>query len=277
LQSHATIPAVDAVAATDPRPCPLCAGAQRAVLFRRGPWEIVQCSDCGMVFLGSELEYSVQAQDHDWVDEWEKEVAQRKQKQPVWLCLSHLTQPLRTNTHHRLLSQTLRWKREGKLLDFGCGDSSFLVRAAKYFDVMGIELSPRSVAISRERIAAEKILEGPVTQIANGALPAGTFDVVTQFGYIEHEWQPLAGLQAAHRVLKPGGITVIKTPNYASWNRHVRGLNWCGYHIPAHCNYFTPETITALLRKAAFEPLPRPLSDRLPTSDSLWMAARKLG
>jgi SAM-dependent methyltransferase len=277
VESHAAVPTAADAAATVMRPCPLCGGAERSELFQSGRWEIVQCADCCMVFLGTGLEYSVQAQDHDWVDEWEKEVAQRKQKQPVWLFLSHLMQPLRPNTHDRLLSQTLRWKREGKLLDFGCGDASFLVRAAKYFDVMGIELSPRSVAISRERVAPDKILEGPVTEIANGALPAGAFDVVTQFGYIEHEWQPLAGLQAAHRVLKPGGVTVIKTPNYASWNRHVRGMNWCGYHIPAHCNYFTPETLAALLRNAGFEPLPRPLPDRLPTSDSLWMAARKPG
>jgi len=30
-----------------------------------------------------------------------------------------------------------------------------------------------------------------------------------------------------------------------------------------------------MLRRAGLEPLPRPLLDRLPTSDSLWMAARK--
>ena len=119
------------------------------------------------------------------------------------------------------------------------------------------------------------ILEGPVTAIAESALPAEAFDVVTQFGYIEHEWHPLAGLRAAYRVLKPGGVTVMKTPNYASWNRHIRGMNWCGYHIPAHCNYFTPRTLSEILRKAGFEPLPRPLADSLPTSDSLWMAARK--
>jgi hypothetical protein len=76
-------------------------------------------------------------------------------------------------------------------------------------------------------------------------------------------------------VLKPGGITLLKTPNYACWNRTVMGGDWCGYHIPAHCNYFTPDTLAKMLRRAGLEPLPRPLLDRLPTSDSLWMAARK--
>lgn len=256
------------------RACPLCGAGERKVLVRREPWEIVQCARCAMVFIGSELEYDVQAREHDWMDEHAKAASERKKKQPVFVLLSHVLKPLRPHTEGRMLSQTLRWARAGKLADFGCGDAGFLVLAQKYFDVTGIELSPRGAQISRERIASGKILEGPVTELA-ATLPANSFDVVTQFGYIEHEWQPIAGLRAAHRLLKPGGVTVIKTPNYASWNRTIRGMDWCGYHIPAHCDYFTPRTLAEILRRAGFQPLPRPPADRLPTSDSLWMAARK--
>jgi len=102
------------------------------------------------------------------------------------------------------------------------------------------------------------------------------FDVVTQFSVLEHEWHPLDVLRAAHRALKPGGLTVIKVPNHASWNRHIMRQDWCGYRLPDHCNYFTPRTLSAMLRKAGFTPLPGSILDRLPTSDSLWMAARKM-
>ncbi len=98
---------------------------------------------------------------------------------------------------------------------------------------------------------------------------------MTQFGYIEHEWQPLDGLRAAFRVLKPGGVTLIKTPNYACWNRTIMGMDWCGYHIPAHCNYFTPGYVGKNAPPRWFQPLRRPFLDSLPTSDSLWMAARR--
>jgi 2-polyprenyl-3-methyl-5-hydroxy-6-metoxy-1,4-benzoquinol methylase len=257
------------------RACPMCGAFDRKLVAQRDQWEIVECTRCKMVFIGSEVAYDVQAREHDWKDEYGKEVLRREEKQPVMLFLSRLLRPLRPEPNSRMLSQTLRSRREGKLVDFGCGDAGFLVLAKEYFDVMGIELSPGGVDISRRRISAEKVLEGPVTEIADRDLPEKTFDVVTQFGYIEHEWNPLAGLRAAYRVLKPGGVTVMKTPNYASWNRTIRGMKWCGYHIPAHCNYFTPQTLSKMLRQAGFETLPRPLLDRLPTSDSLWIAAQR--
>lgn len=258
------------------RACPLCASSgDRKAVLRRGQWEIVECAACGMAFVGSEIPYDVQARDHDWEEEWRKDTVRRKTEQPVMVFLSRCTRPLLPHTHGRLLSQTLHYARSGKLVDFGCSDASFLVRAIKFFQVTGIELSPRSVEIARRRVGAEKILEGPVTEVAERRLPPGQFDVVTQLGFIEHDWNPQAAMRAAHRLLKPGGLTVIKCPNYASWNRRIRSEKWCGYRLPAHCNYFTPETLLKMLRQCGFEPLPRPFADRLPTSDSLWMAARK--
>lgn len=228
-----------------------------------------------MVFLGHELDYGAQARDHDWVEKWEQEVSRRKQEQPAWLFLSRCARPFRGGAHDRMLAQTLRWRREGRLADLGCGEGLFLERAARYFEVTGVELSPRAAEAARRRVGAERILEGPVTEVGGRFLPEKSFDVVTLFGYLEHEWHPLEGLRAARRILKQGGTLLGKVPNYASWNRSLRGQNWCGYHIPAHCNYFTPETLARMLRETGFEPLPRRLLDRLPTSDSLWMAARR--
>jgi 2-polyprenyl-3-methyl-5-hydroxy-6-metoxy-1,4-benzoquinol methylase len=273
---NATIQATNTTgSATRVRPCPLCGGFERAVQARRDGWDIVRCARCEMVFLGSELAYDEQAKDHDWMVEHTRELAERRKKQPAMLFLSRCTRWLRPEPTARLLAQTLRWACSGKLVDFGCGDGRFLALASAGFDVTGIELSPQGAEMSRQRTSREKIFEGPVTEVAERDLPAGAYDIVTQFGYIEHEWHPLAGLRAAHRLLKRGALTILKTPNYASWNRAIRGMDWCGYHVPAHCNYFTPATLGRILRESGFEPLPRPLADRLPTSDSLWMAARK--
>ena len=257
------------------RECPLCGGVKRRQVAERDGWQIVACSRCEMVFVGNQVSYAEQSEQHDWLNDYPKEMERRRERHPVLLFLSRYTRRMRPETNSRLLKQARRWKSGGRLVDFGCGDASFIERASKYFEVSGIELSPRLAAMSRQRMPGGKIFEGPVTQIALRELPEDAFDMVTQFGYIEHEWQPLEGLQAAYRVLKPGGVTLIKTPNYASWNRRIMGMDWCGFHIPAHCNYFTPQALVKMLRRTEFEPLPQRLLDRLPTSDSLWMAARK--
>lgn len=255
------------------RPCPLCDSLERKPVFERSGWHVVRCSRCGMIFIGDQpLAYDAQAAEHDWVDDYEKEVLRRKTDRPFLMFLSRLTRPLRTDATRRQLAHALHWKREGKLLDLGCGDGRFLALASGQFKVMGVELSPRSAQFAKERVPGATILVGPVT---DAVAPEAEFDIVTQFGYIEHEWLPRGGLDVAFRALKRGGILVIKTPNYASWNRIFMGENWCGIHIPSHCNYFTPATLERLLRRAGFEPLARPLLDRLPTSDTLWMAARK--
>lgn len=257
------------------RRCPLCASLEHRKLAERDLWQIVECVNCQMVFIGSEISYAEQTEDHDWLDQYPKEMERRRRRHPILLFLSQHTRWLRPETNSRLLKQALFWKTEGHLVDFGCGDASFLERASKHFDVTGIELSPRLAAMSRSRLPTARILQGPVTQLAERELRSGAFDIVTQFGYIEHEWRPLDGLRAAYRLLKPGGVTLIKTPNYGSWNRRVMGMDWCGYHIPAHCNYFTPRTLAQMLGRAGLTPQPRLFLDRLPTSDSLWMAARK--
>jgi 2-polyprenyl-3-methyl-5-hydroxy-6-metoxy-1,4-benzoquinol methylase len=226
-----------------------------------------------MVFIGDEpLAYQTQAAEHDWVDDYGREVSRRKKHRPLLMFFSRLTRPFRTDATRRQLLHTLHWKREGKLLDLGCGDGRFLALAAKQFDVTGVELSPRAAQVAKQRVPHAPILITPVT---DAVIQPASFDVVTQFGYIEHEWQPAAGLSVAFRALKPGGLLIIKTPNYASWNRIFMGENWCGIHIPAHCNYFTPSTLARMLRQTGFRPLPRPLLDLPPTSDTLWMAARK--
>ena len=257
------------------RLCPLCGALPRHRLYERDGWNIVRCDQCSMVFLDGQMNYETQRDDHDWIDDYKKENARRTQKHPLVLAFSNLVKKSRPETNQRPLDQTNRWCRSGKLIDFGCGDGSFLARATSQFDVSGIELSPRLAERARQKVGPARIQEGPLTEVANHSFPPAAFDVVVQFGYIEHEWQPLAGLLAAHRLLKPGGVTVLKTPNFASWNRTIMGLEWCGFHIPAHCNYFTPDSLAALLRRAGLEPLPRAFVDSLPTSDSLWMAARK--
>jgi SAM-dependent methyltransferase len=255
------------------RACPLCGAFERKNLFQRDGWDIVECSRCSMVFLGNPpLAYDAQAADHDWVADHTKETSRRKNSRPILTFLSRLTRPLRRDAQQRQFQHAVHWRKSGKLLDLGCGDGRFLALATPHFDAVGVELSPSAAAAAKARVPGVPILVCPV---AEAAVPESAFDIVTQFGYLEHEWIPAAALRVTFRALKASGVLVLKTPNYASWNRTVMGEEWCGFHIPSHVNYFTLATLGRMLRQTGFQPLPRPLLDCLPTSDTLWMAARK--
>ncbi len=257
------------------RACPLCGRTRKILRYARAPHEVVECPDCGMVFLSAEMSYTKQVAEHDFLDSYQVERDRRQATHPILAFISSWTRRLKPEIGLRLLAQTLRWRpaaQGGRLVDFGCGDGKFLAEAARYFLVSGVEISSRLAAGARERVPGVKIHVGPVTE---AQLDEAAFDVVTQFSVLEHEWHPRAALAAAQRALAPGGITVIKVPNYASWNRRVMGLDWCGFRLPDHCNYFTPATLAKMLRGTGFQPLPGSPLDRLPTSDSLWMAAQK--
>jgi 2-polyprenyl-3-methyl-5-hydroxy-6-metoxy-1,4-benzoquinol methylase len=228
-----------------------------------------------MVYLAKEISYGQQAREHEFAETYFVEQARRRQASPLLSAVSQFTRKLKPPMPERLLRQTLRWwpaRRAGKLLDIGCGDGAFLEAAARHFEVTGVEISAAQAERARQRLPVATIHTGPSTL---APLPENTFDVVTQFSVLEHEWHPLEALRCVARVLRPGGITILKVPNFASWNRVIRGVEWCGIRLPDHCNYFTPRTLRAALGQAGLDPLPWSFADRLPTSDSLWMAARK--
>jgi len=267
-------PAVAKTGHATPRACPLCGSRSNTLLLEREGWPVVRCA-CAMVYLARELSYQQQAAEHEFAETYVAEHARRRRAHPLLQAISSVTRKLKPPMPVRLLRQTLRWwpaGRGGPLLDIGCGDGAFLEAAAQHFTVTGVEISAAQAKRARQRLPGATIFTGPSTEIA---LPEDTFDVVTQFSVLEHEWHPLPALRRVARTLRPGGITILKVPNFASWNRVLRGAEWCGIRLPDHCNYFTPQTLAAALAAAGLAPLPGSFADRMPTSDSLWMAAQK--
>ncbi len=256
--------------ALQPRCCPLCGGDDVGLLFERDGWPVVRCA-CTMVYLAKEISYREQAAQHEFSESYAQETERRRRASPLLHAISRFTRKLKPPMPQRLLRKTLQWRASGRLLDVGCGDGSFLQAAARHFEVTGIEISPTMAERARQRVRSAAIHTGPLTEVT---LPDASFDAVTLFSVLEHEWRPLPALAVVARVLRRGGVAILKVPNFASWNRVIRGREWCGIRLPDHCNYFTPATLARALATAGLTPHPR-LHDMLPTSDSLWMAAEK--
>src|SRR5262249_22600518 len=102
---------------------------------------------------------------------------------------------------------------EARLLDFGCGNGSYLVRIRHQgWHVTGVDLIPNRAAHDAD---------GPPVRTVIGTLPhpdlePGSFDIVTMWQSLEHVHAPLAVLREAHCLLAPRGRLVVAVPNIDS-------------------------------------------------------------
>ena len=73
------------------------------------------------------------------------------------------------------------------------------------------------------------------------------FDLALLLNLIEHVEDPGKVLAKVRRMLAPGGLVLIKTPNYdAADARIFRHANWAGYHCPRHWVLFDKESFEGL-------------------------------
>ena len=79
------------------------------------------------------------------------------------------------------------------------------------------------------------------------------FDLILLLNLFEHVERPQDLLEKARRLLKPGGVVLIKTPNYDALDaRLFRDRDWGGYHCPRHWVLFTMPSLKRLATQAGF-------------------------
>ncbi|MBI2939040.1 MAG: class I SAM-dependent methyltransferase [Chloroflexi bacterium] len=145
-----------------------------------------------------------------------------------------------------------RWVRPGYVLDVGCGGGEFLaVLAAGGWEVAGTEVDGRRVVDAERRL-------GPVvrrTPLERAGFSEGSFDAVTLWHVLEHVPDPLATLKLAIRLVRPGGVLAVATPNVESLEARAFGINWSGLVAPWHLYYFSPDTLGRMVHLAGGEVL----------------------
>jgi 2-polyprenyl-3-methyl-5-hydroxy-6-metoxy-1,4-benzoquinol methylase len=134
-----------------------------------------------------------------------------------------------------------------RLLDVGCGNGVFLLRAkAAGWSVTGLEPDP---------VAAAGVRECGV-DVHCGTLetfhPREAFDVATASHVIEHVHDPKAFLQQIIQLLRDGGSVWLATPNVESIGHRVFGRAWRGLEPPRHITIFSARALRTLLESAGF-------------------------
>jgi len=157
------------------------------------------------------------------------------------------------------------------LLDIGCGRGEWLALAGEWgLRGEGVDINPVMVQVCRShglRARQADIL------VALAELPSNSRSVITAFHVVEHLPFPVlfSALEAMWRVLIPGGVIILETPNPE--NLLVGSHTF--YHDFTHRNPVTPAAITFLARYLNYEDIeivrlnPYPEEAKVPGIDLL--------
>lgn len=263
------------------RLCPLCnadnAGLKPSV-YSKDPWILKKCSLCKLVYLENPPSY----EDLEEIYAWEKtssQVAEEKTKKE-----SALRRGIRVLERYKdrliqrdkLIHLVNKYFLPGPVIDVGCGGGQVMSRLDRKYIPFGIEVS-RQLSGNAQKIAGSR---GGRVFCGNALLGLDTFEkdffaAAIMSAYFEHEFAPREVLKKILHVLKPGAPLIIKVPNYGCLNRMVTQKNWCGFRYPDHVNYWTPKTLKQIIAYTGFEIIRFNIWDRFPTSDNMWLIARK--
>jgi 2-polyprenyl-3-methyl-5-hydroxy-6-metoxy-1,4-benzoquinol methylase len=165
--------------------------------------------------------------------------------------------------------------REKTMLDIGCGRGYFPALLKKLgWDAHGVEISADAAKHARRLFGLEQVFTGTIERYA-ASEQFRTFPLVTAIDVIEHVPSPVSFVETLARVVEPGGLLIIDTPNAAAYNIAIDGPNWQGFN-PFHIYLFTIPNLRTLLeahgfvveRSFSYNNLPadhdrRPLSSRV--------------
>jgi SAM-dependent methyltransferase len=184
--------------------CPICGKARILPGWKRAQGEdLNRCRDCGFAWFprgGASLE-AVKGQ------YLENETSPAEYYQ--------LAEPFSLEAFDIRMKRIIRdtGSKTGRILDIGCNVGTFLQSAARSgWTPVGVEPNPQAA-----RRAAERGFEvhcGFFDDALAAKLPL--FDVVHMGDIIEHVYDPVELLRQVRRVLRPGGLLVVVTPDIDS-------------------------------------------------------------
>jgi len=239
MQTHDEIEefAGQRILAMDPRSekpsrvCPACSSSKARKVGTKNELEIVSCLQCRSLYCpyspwyNSEMYYG-DYYTHHGIDE----------------------PPLVARRLTEITADFSRYRQTNRLLDVGCGAGSLLQAARDNgWDAQGIDVS--ASAVSHSRNLGFEVFHG---ELKEAQLAKGQFDVITAVEILEHLFDPAMVVNEIHRLLRPGGLFWLTTPNCRSLAARLMGLGWRVVSPPEHLQLFSVEGLRTLLLRAGF-------------------------
>jgi SAM-dependent methyltransferase len=139
---------------------------------------------------------------------------------------------------------------EGRFLEVGCASGGLLWNLARIsrLDCHGVEIDPQS-----GKVAAEA-LPGRVTigSLEDAGFPADYFTAAYLEQVIEHVPDTPGLFRELRRVLRPGGVVIMGTPNFRGLASRLLGPRWKEFRPIDHVRMFSPPALRWFLENGGF-------------------------
>ena len=142
------------------------------------------------------------------------------------------------------------WLTDAKILDIGCGNGEFILKASERgLDVHGLEISPAAAHTAAALSGAQVYVDDPQGLALTGA----RFDLISAWDVIEHIPDPAGFIRACVSLLNDHGLIALSTPNQRNYHGVLHGIRWKGYRDgPEHLHFFNKNTLGRLMRRNGF-------------------------
>ena len=228
--------------------CNLCGADDTELLFKAKErdlgteeiFNIVKCKKCGLVYINPRPD-KIEIKKYYPFPYWPR-ANERVDINKATILNEPWQKIMRIRTTH-----LLKYIKNGKILDIGCGDGFFLkYLKEKGFEVYGVE--PGEVASRYARdVLGLNVFTG---ELEDARYPDNFFDGVSLYAVLEHLPDPLKTLKEVKRILKPDGILYICVPNFSGLESKIFKGKWACIKSPTHLYHFTPSTLIKMLKKA---------------------------
>ncbi|MEW6077773.1 MAG: class I SAM-dependent methyltransferase [Thermodesulfobacteriota bacterium] len=227
-------------------PCLICGSEENHERFRirypehnyPGDFCIRECKGCGLLFNSPRIpeEQLKQLYDNNYyffkrpaIDEFNRSV----------------------HIYNRTIRRIENKISEKRVLEIGSAKGYLLSIMQKMgWEVKGIEISAEAARYAVEKLHVDTF-HGTIDQYIQSPGAFEPYPLVLAIDIIEHVPDPVLFIRHLQKIVKPGGMLIIDTPNGGSKKIGIEGSAWKGFN-PYHISLFSVSNLSQLLTQSGF-------------------------
>ena len=219
--------------------------AQDDLTGKPGNFRFVTCNGCGLAYQTPRIRI-------EGIPEWYDGEYISHRKKTNWGPLTwfyNRAMDKHDRDKDRLVSRFIKLGPQSRVLDVGCGAGTFLARIATRYQsqVHGVDFKDLSHLPSFQKFQFHQGL------FYEQDLADSSFDLVTMWHFLEHDYDPFRTLATARRIVKSDGRIVIEVPRLDSLSFRLFRERWPGLQAPQHTVLFTKQMLLKFIERAGLE------------------------